>query len=173
MIKTKFLKNLKILILDVDGVLTDGKLYYNENGEVFKIFNVKDGLGLKLILNYLNVAIISGNSSNIIRKRAHDLGIINCFLGVKNKLETLNNLINKYNLMKYEICYIGDDLNDLEVKDSVGLFLCPSDANEIILNQASYILSSKGGEGVVREFIDLYFNAIKLKNYKITYLSNI
>ncbi|EMI64660.1 HAD-IIIA family hydrolase [Leptospira noguchii] len=148
------LKNVELLIIDVDGVLTDGKLYYTEDGEVQKVFDVKDGLGIKLANKEIILAIMSGNSSAIIKRRAQDLGIKYCFVGIVDKAECLRNLMKELNLAKEKVAYIGDDLNDLVVRPLVNCFVCPSDAHRIIIQQSDIVLSSKGGNGAVREFTD-------------------
>ncbi len=153
------LKNLKLLVLDVDGVLTDGKLYYTAEGETQKVFDVKDGLGIKLALKEISVAIMSGNPSPIIERRAKDLGVKYCFVGIANKKDSLENLMKELTLTKKEVAYIGDDLNDLVVREIVGCFVCPVDAHKMILEKSDLILSSKGGEGAVREFIDMLLDA--------------
>jgi len=153
------LKNLQLLVLDVDGVLTDGKLYYTADGETQKVFDVKDGLGIKLALKEISVAILSGNPSPVIEKRAKDLGVRHCFVGIANKKDVLENLMKELTLTKKEVAYIGDDLNDLVVREIVGCFVCPVDAHKIILEKSDLVLSRKGGSGAVREFIDMLLDA--------------
>ncbi|EQA69858.1 KdsC family phosphatase [Leptospira noguchii] len=153
------LKNLKLVIIDIDGVLTDGKLYYNESGEFFKIFDVKDGLGIKLLHQEATVAFLSGNPSEIIATRARALGIEHCYIGIENKKESLLSLMYQLKVSKDEVAYIGDDLNDLSVKQLVKLFVCPSDAHLLVKNKSDLILKSAGGNGAVREFADLVLEA--------------
>lgn len=145
---------IKLLVLDVDGVMTDGKLYYNDKGEVQKVFDVKDGLGIKLANKIISVCIISGNPSIIIEKRAKDLGVSYCFIDIANKKECLNQLILSLKLKKENVAYIGDDLNDIPVRSLVSLFACPSDAHLSVKKISDVILDCKGGNGAVREFID-------------------
>jgi 3-deoxy-D-manno-octulosonate 8-phosphate phosphatase (KDO 8-P phosphatase) len=153
------LKKIKLLVLDVDGVLTDGKLYYTSEGEIQKVFDVKDGLGIKIAIKFLKVCLMSGNSSLIIKRRAKDIGVNLCFIGISDKAKCLKELVMELNLHKEEIAYIGDDLNDLVVIDLVGLFVCPSDAHKSIRDRADLVLSCKGGNGAVREFVDLLLEA--------------
>ena len=161
------LKKLKLLVLDVDGVLTDGKLYYNENGEFQKVFNVKDGFGIKIIKNYLNVAIISGNHSSIILKRAKDLKIKHCFLGIEDKKKCITELSEQLSIKKNEIMFMGDDLNDLKVKDSIGIFVCPADSHFLVKEKSDIVTKNLGGQGAVREIIDLILEEKNLiKEYK-------
>ncbi|WP_061249390.1 KdsC family phosphatase [Leptospira alstonii] len=153
------LKKLKLLVIDVDGVLTDGKLYYTEEGESFKIFDVKDGLGIKLLCKKMNVVFLSGNPSEIIQVRAKALGVSHCFTGIEDKKKILLFLMNKLDISKKEIAYIGDDLNDLVVRPLVGLFVCPFDAHPSVKKIADATLKCKGGNGAVREFVDRVLNA--------------
>lgn len=148
------LKSIKLLVIDVDGVMTDGKLYYTDQGEAFKIFDVKDGLGIKIAKKIISIAIITGNNSPIIQNRASVLGIPHLFLGIEDKASCLLSLINELGVSKEEVAYIGDDLNDLVVSELVGIFACPSDAHQAVLAKSNFTLKSRGGDGAVREFVD-------------------
>jgi 3-deoxy-D-manno-octulosonate 8-phosphate phosphatase (KDO 8-P phosphatase) len=148
------LAKLKLLVIDVDGVMTDGKLYYTDQGEAFKIFDVKDGLGIKIAKQIVMLAIITGNTSPIIKKRASVLGIQHLYLGIEDKAGCLISLMNELKLSKDEVAYIGDDLNDLVVAELVGVFACPSDAHHAVLAKTNFLLNSRGGDGAVREFVD-------------------
>ncbi|EMF90531.1 KdsC family phosphatase [Leptospira santarosai] len=160
LIKSNFvLKKLKLIVIDVDGVLTDGKLYYNEHGEFFKIFDVKDGLGIKLLCKELNVAILSGNPSKIIHIRAESLGIKHCMIGINDKKASLQSLMDQLGISSQEVAYIGDDVNDLPVRSITKLFVCPSDAHPSVKKVADLILKSRGGNGAVREFADYVLSA--------------
>lgn len=165
--KSNHKPSIKLLAIDVDGVLTDGKLYYTEAGESFKVFDVKDGLGIKLAQKVIEVAVISGNSSKIIAARMKSLGVKYTCTGEKDKASVLKSLMHKLNLKNSEVAYIGDDLNDLSTRPLVGLFACPSDANPFIKKKADLILNACGGYGAVREFIDEYI----LKYHDIDSLS--
>lgn len=145
---------IKLLVLDVDGVLTDGSLYYGIDGEVFKRFNVKDGLGIKLLLEHIEVAFISSNLSKIITSRAIGLGIKHCFLGINNKKKCLDLLASKLNLRKEQIAFVGDDLNDAILIDEVGLFLTPNDAHVFVKESADIMIPIGGGQGAVRLLAD-------------------
>ncbi|MCH1913300.1 HAD hydrolase family protein [Leptospira noguchii] len=148
------LSELKLIVIDVDGVLTDGKLYYTEEGETFKVFDVKDGLGIKLVSKELNVAFLSGNPSPVIHTRAKSLGVSRCFTGISDKKTVLLSLMEELKIKSTEVAYIGDDWNDLTVRPFIGLFVCPLDAHRSVKKVADLILKSKGGNGAVREFVD-------------------
>jgi 3-deoxy-D-manno-octulosonate 8-phosphate phosphatase (KDO 8-P phosphatase) len=166
MIETKLRSSfaqVKLLALDVDGVLTDGGLYYSESGEVCKKFNVKDGKGIKLIMQAgIEVAIISANDSPATNHRAQKLGITNCFIGVADKMIVLQNLCQKLNLSLSQVAYMGDDLNDLPVLKSVGVPLTVADAIPENKAIAVYITEQLGGQGAVREVCNLLLNQTKV-----------
>ena len=136
LIRKIFFKNLsekissiKLLVFDIDGVLTDGKIFIEENGNVSKSFNVKDGLATKLLLKEgIEVVFLSGSNSNSINLRAKQLGVKKCITGAKNKLKELINIQLEIGYDKDETAYVGDDLNDLMVKENVSLFMSPVDA---------------------------------------------
>lgn len=141
--------------MDVDGTLTDGKIYMTSEGEYMKAFNVKDGYGIKkLKKNGIVPAIITGRKSIILEKRCEELGIIEVLQGVEDKLEALVALITKYNVKLEEIAYIGDDENDLECIKQCGVSGCPKDAIDEVLACTDYVANRDGGEGAVREFAD-------------------
>ena len=166
-IKQKELKQLKLIILDVDGVLTDGRLTYDFQGNIQKTFNVKDGLGIKILSKIgLQVAFLSGGAQGATNNRANDLGIKICLTGIKDKSKALLNLQKQFSLKKNEIAYIGDDLNDLVTLPYVGLLIAPSDASKPFLKKAHLILNNKGGSGAIREFADRILKSNSLwKNY--------
>ena len=157
------LKNIELVILDVDGVLTDGKLTYHENGTDSKNFNVRDGLGIKLLQNEkIKVAFLSGNKSSSTVKRAKDLNIIEYFIGIKNKLEIIEKIKSELKIKKEKILYCGDDLNDLVVIDQVNIFACPRDASPRIKAKSHIILNKNGGDGAVRELCEIILKKRKL-----------
>lgn len=146
---------IKMLVMDVDGTLTDGSIFIGTNGEIMKAFNVKDGYAIaQLRENNVEPVIITGRKSEIVEVRAKELGIMELHQGVSNKLETLKQIAIKFNCSPSEIAYIGDDLNDLECIEYVGYSGCPSDAVEEIKNSVSYVCVNSGGHGAVREFIN-------------------
>ncbi len=153
---------IKLLILDVDGVLTDGKITYTESGEEIKSFNVKDGLGIKLLQKAgIEVAIISGRKSKVTEIRANELGIEKIFQGIADKKEIFNELINELKITKEETAFIGDDFNDVlllkEVGYSATVLNSPNELKEIV----DVVINAKGGEGAVRIFIE---NILKRNN---------
>ena len=152
------LDKIKLLILDVDGVMTDGGMYVSENGDQMKRYNTQDGMGIMhLTKSNFQVGIISsGFTNNMVQKRAELLGIQNCYVGRDPKIEILNDWCKKLNLKLEEVAMIGDDINDLEIMKNVGLAVCPSNAVNSVKSICHIILSKKGGDGCVREFIDNY-----------------
>lgn len=149
------IENIKMLVMDVDGTLTDGKIYYGNDGELFKAFDVRDGYRLVKCEEYgIITAIITGKTSKIVEGRARDLKIKEVHQGVSNKIEVLKTLINKYNLDKSQVAYIGDDVNDIECMQYCGFSACPSDAIDEVKNTVDYVCKNIGGYGAVRELID-------------------
>lgn len=152
--------HIKFLVVDVDGVLTDGGMYYISNGEESKKFNARDGHGLRTLeKNGTPVGLLSaglGKSEAIVKKRVDVLGLSKWYVGDRNKLEVLKEWVKELNIDISEVAYIGDDLNDLEVIQNVGMSACPADAVQQIKNAAMIVLTKNGGEGCVREFIDDY-----------------
>jgi 3-deoxy-D-manno-octulosonate 8-phosphate phosphatase (KDO 8-P phosphatase) len=153
--KTK-LEGIKLLILDVDGVLTDGGMYASENGDQMKKYNTKDGMAiLHLTKSNFQVGIISsGFRGEAVKQRADLLGIQHFYLGRDKKIDILNGFCEKLNLDLKNVAIIGDDINDLEIIKNVGFSACPSDAVQIVKANVDIVLNKKGGEGCVREFID-------------------
>ena len=152
------LNKIKLLILDVDGVMTDGGMYVSENGDQMKRYNTQDGMGIMHVTKAgFQVGIISsGFTNNMVQKRAELLGIQNCYVGRDSKLEILKDWCQKLNFNLDEVAIIGDDINDLEVMKNIGLAVCPANAVNSVKTQCHIILSKKGGYGCVREFIDNY-----------------
>lgn len=146
---------IKLLVMDVDGTLTDGKIYMGENGEVMKAFNVKDGYAIAHMLPEMGIipVIITGRKSKIVENRAKELGITELYQGVGDKLVQLKIVAEKYNASPEEIAYIGDDLNDLACIEYCGLTACPADAVEEIKKEVVLICKTDGGRGSVRELI--------------------
>lgn len=150
-------KQIKILLTDCDGVLTDGGVYYGNDGEFLKKFNMKDGMGVERLRNLVKVqvGIITGEVSPSVIKRAAKLQITELHLGIKNKVAVLMQIMVNHNFTKEHIAYIGDDVNDIEIMQKVGLSACPSDAISFTKNIADYICEKKGGDGCFREFAEL------------------
>jgi len=147
---------IKYLIMDVDGTLTDGKIYMGSEGEVMKAFSIKDGCGIHdlLIPSGVSPVIITGRKSGIVEKRCIELGISMIYQGIPNKLEKLGEITRDFS----EIAYIGDDINDLvamkAIKKAGGVTGCPSDAAGQVVDIADFVALRKGGDGAVREFVE-------------------
>ncbi|NEQ48938.1 MAG: HAD-IIIA family hydrolase [Leptolyngbya sp. SIO3F4] len=156
------LEKVKLLALDVDGILTDGGLYYTETGQELKKFNVKDGLGIKqLIKNGIEVAIISASSSESTRHRATKLGIRHVFIGCDEKLLVLKDLCQTLQIDLSQVAYMGDDLTDLPVLKAVGCPLTVADAIAENRACAIHVTEKGGGQGAVRDICDLILASIK------------
>ena len=152
----KKIKEIKLVITDVDGVLTDGGFYYSEEGIFLKKFNVKDGMGFRLLRqkNFLT-GIITTDTSRFIAQRAERLKPDIFITGTWEKLEELKQKLKENNLKLENVAYIGDDVNDAEIIESVGFSAAPNDAIEEIIEKVDYVCKRKGGEGAFREFADL------------------
>lgn len=154
------LKKIKLLALDVDGVLTDGSIYISPAGEVFKGFNAKDGMAISCALrNNLQIAVITGRQSPIVERRCEELGIKLLMQGVKDKRMALEQLAKDLGLAKNEIAYMGDDLNDIPAFLVAGLSIAPADAAIEVLAMADIFTKAKGGRGAVREAITIILTA--------------
>lgn len=151
--------NIKFLVLDVDGTLTDGGIYISESGEEMKKFNTKDGRGIiELSKIGVEVGFISAAiSSKIVKQRASMLKVKYFYAGNADKVEILNQWMDELDISLKEVAYIGDDMNDAGIMEVVGLSAAPSDALGEVKNIANIILEKKGGQGCVREFIDRVF----------------
>ncbi len=149
--------SIKMLILDVDGVLSDGKIIVSNDGNEYKNFDVKDGLGLVLLQKAgIKVAVITGKESNIVRDRLTKLGLdeSDIFQGQKNKTKAYESIKSKYDLNDSQIAYMGDDLPDIVVMKNVFLPAAPANAVQAVKKYADYVCSSNGGNGAVRELCD-------------------
>ena len=151
--------DIKFLVLDVDGTLTDGGIYISESGEEMKKFNAKDGMGIvQLIKSGIEVGFISGAiSSKIVKQRASMLKVKYFYSGNADKVEILNQWLDELDLSFSNVAYIGDDINDVKIMSRVGLSAVPADALGELKNNANIILEKKGGQACVREFIDRVF----------------
>lgn len=149
-------KLIKLLICDVDGVLSDGLIYMGNHGEELKAFNVRDGYGIRcLITSGIEVAIITGRTSKIVTDRAGTLGINHVYQGQSDKLIAFEQLLAATSLAPRQVAYIGDDLIDWPVMAKVGLSVAVADAHPLLLNKADYVTHINGGRGAVRELCDL------------------
>lgn len=151
-------KEIKLIIFDVDGVLTDAGIYYTENGDEIKKFNAKDGLSIRRLAkrNILTGIISHGLTNKVIARRAEILNIAHVEVSQTPKIDTLTKWCELLNISPANICFIGDDVNDEEIIRAVGFSACPADAVDDVKNMVHVVLSKKGGEGAVRELIDLY-----------------
>lgn len=156
-------KNIKLVAFDVDGVMTDGSLTFDENGIEYKTFNAKDGQGV-VMLNRAGIitSIITARDNGTVSHRAKILGITKLFQGQKNKIAALEQLIEEYNLKKEEICYMGDDLPDICILKEIGLPSCPNDAVSQVKSICKFISDNKGGRGAVRELCDFILESKNL-----------
>lgn len=147
--------DIKLIALDVDGVLTDGKLLIGSDGVEYKSFHVKDGMGISLARYYgMKVAIITGRKSESVKVRSKELNVDYVFEGITNKKETLFDLISLLQIDLCNVFYIGDDINDLPVIHSVGFSAAPQDAVDIVKSSVNFVCQTNGGNGAVREAIE-------------------
>jgi N-acylneuraminate cytidylyltransferase len=150
----------RLLCVDVDGVLTDAGMYYGPDGEVLKKFNTRDGMGLARVREAgVAVAIISGEDSAIVHARAAKLNIDDVFCNVSNKRIVIDELCTKYGLSLEQVAFVGDDLNDLTALECVGLACAVADAAETVQKIAHYVTERRGGDGAVREICELLIAA--------------
>ncbi|MBW2369420.1 MAG: HAD-IIIA family hydrolase [Deltaproteobacteria bacterium] len=154
------LKRIRLLLLDVDGVLTDGSIIYDDDGGEIKNFNVKDGMGIRLLgLLGIDVGIITGRRSNALLHRCKNLGIELVYDGIRDKAEILKQLSKKQNLQFDEIAFVGDDLPDLSIMAVVGLSVAVADAHPVVRESADLITEANGGDGAVRELCEVIIHA--------------
>lgn len=167
------LQQIRLLAMDVDGVLTDGSLNIGAEGELFKAFNAKDGMGISLAMrNGLEIALITGRRSEIIHRRAEELGITLLYEGVKDKALQLKQIAAERGISLDEIAYMGDDLNDLPAMVQAGISFAPADAAKDVLKAVNAVASCNGGRGAVREIIELILEAQgKWENIVKAYMS--
>ena len=155
--------DIRLLVLDVDGVLTDGRLYFSARGEQTKCFHVRDGAGLKQVLKAgLQVAVISGRQSKAVDKRMSELGVTWIRQGVEDKLTALRELLDLLNLTPQAVASVGDDVPDLPLLEVARLAVAVADAHPSVKSQAHYITQLPGGLGAVREVCDLLLETQRL-----------
>jgi 3-deoxy-D-manno-octulosonate 8-phosphate phosphatase (KDO 8-P phosphatase) len=154
----------KLILTDIDGVWTDGGMYYDNNGNEFKKFHTYDSAGVLFCKRLkIPIGILTGEETNIVKKRAKKLKIDHLFQGVEDKLRIAKNLCKEYNIDLKEVAYIGDDLNDIKLLKAVGISACPSSAPDYIKNIVDKVLTKAGGEGVFREFIEYLIGDDEIK----------
>ncbi|MEO5336415.1 MAG: HAD hydrolase family protein [Magnetospirillum sp. WYHS-4] len=150
------LKDIRLLTLDVDGVLTDGGLYYADDGSQLRKFNVKDGMGMQMARQSgVEVAIITASDTPSITHRGHKLGLAEVHVGVEDKLATLTEMAGRLGIPLSQVAHMGDDINDIPVLKAVGLPMTVADAVSEVLKRVAFVTRRKGGEGAVREVCDL------------------
>ena len=148
-------QQLELLVLDVDGVLTDGGLWFDAEGQLIKRFDVRDGLGIRLLQQAgIQIAFLSGGRGGATEVRAHQLGINHCLVGIKDKPAALSALQSELGVTAEGTAFVGDDLNDLAVRPVVRLLLAPADACDPVRRAADLVLQRKGGHGAVRELAE-------------------
>jgi len=158
-------KNIKLIVTDVDGVLTDTGIYYSSNGEAFKRFSIRDGMGVERLRNLLGIetVIITGENSGTVKTRAEKLKISEVYLGVKDKIEILDIIKKKNGVVEENIAYIGDDSNDYDIMMKCGFKATPADGMNFIKEISDYICQSNAGYGAFRELAELIIS-LKLEN---------
>ena len=150
------MNKIKLLVMDVDGTLTDGKIYMGDSGEMMKAFDIKDGYGIANLLPELGImpVIITGRKSGILENRCRELKIEQLYQGIGDKLSVLDKILSQLELDYSSVAYIGDDLNDLDCMKVAGVTACPADACDGVKQTVDFVCSRNGGSGAVREFID-------------------
>ncbi len=153
-------KNIKLLVLDVDGVMTDGGLTIGDDGQEYKTFHSHDGLGMKLLKTTgVQLAIITGRTSNVVKQRAETTGIAHFYQGAEDKLVAFHDLIQKTGLSANQCAFMGDDIVDLPPMLHCGLALAVPDSPALVLKHAHYVTAKRGGRGAVREICELIMQA--------------
>jgi len=153
---TQKCRKIKLVITDVDGVLTDGGMYYSNNGEIMKKFNAKDGMAVELLLkNKIKTILLTSESSTIVKKRGKKINAAMTITGAKNKKSHFNLICKKFEVSPQQIAYIGDDLNDYQIIQLVGLSATPLDGIMELQKIVDYVCKNSGGKGAFREFVDL------------------
>jgi len=150
------LKIIKMLMLDVDGVMTDGRIIMDDEGRQLKNFDVRDGHGLKIIQRYgIEVVILTGRKSEVVNHRAKDLEIKEIYQGALNKKEVFQEILQKHNLTANCVAYVGDDIIDIPVLRQVGFSAAVADAVDVVKKSVDYVTKNKGGHGAVRELCEM------------------
>lgn len=154
------LKKIKMLILDVDGVMTDGRIIMDDEGHQLKNFDVRDGHGLKIIQRYgIKIAILTGRKSEVVNHRAIDLEINDVYQGALNKKEVFKEILLKHNLAASTVAFMGDDIIDIPVLRQVGFSVAVADAVDVVKKNVDYVTKKKGGHGAVREICEMILQA--------------
>lgn len=153
-------EKIKLLVLDVDGVLTDRKIYFSDTGHEYKAFNAHDGLGIKLLrATGVEVGVITARRSAVVERRMQELGVVHLYQGQEDKRTALKTLMEKLGLIADQIAYVGDDLPDLPLMRSVGLGIAVADACEYVCLHADWVVQMDGGRGAARAVCELIMQA--------------
>jgi YrbI family 3-deoxy-D-manno-octulosonate 8-phosphate phosphatase len=156
----RLLQHIRLFATDVDGVLTDAGMYYSESGDEWKKFNTRDGMGIKLLQKAgLITAIVTQERTRLVARRAEKLTIPEVHQGVTDKLSMIRDMASRYGLALDQVAYIGDDVNDLEALKAVGFSASPADGMPQVLQAVDYVCRKKGGEGAVREVVEMILEA--------------
>jgi 3-deoxy-D-manno-octulosonate 8-phosphate phosphatase (KDO 8-P phosphatase) len=157
------MNRIKLFITDIDGVWTDGGMYYDEAGNEFKKFNTADSAGV-LFLHLLNlpVAIVTGETTNMVKRRSEKLKVDYLFMGISNKLEVATKLCSDLQITLDEAAYIGDDINDIALLQKVGLSAAPDNAPDYVKQKVNWVIPVKGGDGAFRAFVEKYLKEMNL-----------
>jgi len=170
---TDLAKRIQLLICDVDGVLTTGEIYLNNDDDEFKAFNVKDGLGIKLLMqNGIDVAVITARKSKVVARRMSELGVTHLYQGQQDKRLAYQELLTQLSLTSDHVAYVGDDLPDLAMMRESALGFAPADAVPLVRDQSDWALTACGGRGVVREIAHILLESQgKLDDIHAEYLN--
>ena len=161
--------HIKLVLTDIDGVWTDGGMYYDQTGNEWKKFNTSDSAGVLFCRNNdIEVGIITGEDTEIVRRRAQKLGISRLYMGIRDKVAVANQIIEELNITHEETAYIGDDIGDLKLLKLVGYSATVADAPQYIKSNVDFVTKSKGGEGAFREFVEKILQSIGYWNQTLT-----
>ena len=165
---SKIVQEIKLIIFDIDGVLTNGTLFLGDDGQEYKAFNSRDGHGIRMLLECgLNAAIITGRKSEVVKHRMQDLGVTTVFQGYRDKRPAFQDLLAQTGLNPEQIAYMGDDVVDLPVMKQVGLAIAVNDAHPFVLEHAHWITDKSGGTGAAREAIEMILQTQGLLQEKL------
>lgn len=157
-------KKIKVVLTDVDGVLTDGGMYYTKDGDIMKKFHTRDGMGVTLLRkNKIPTVIVTKESTMMVKAWAKNMKVSNLYDGIEEKEKIIEKICSEYKVKNEEVAYIGDDVNDMKLLAKVGVSFTPSDSIENVKNICDYICKTKSGQGVFREVADLILNSQNIK----------
>ena len=158
----KRLKKIKLVLTDVDGVLTDGGMYYSKDGEFLKKFNTRDAMGMELLLDLgIKTIMLTRENSSIVKARAKKIKVSELYSGILDKKQFLKKILKKYDVKNNQVAYIGDDINDLEIMKIVGFSCSPNDGVKAVQKISNFVCKVNGGNGAFREFAELIISAQK------------